>query len=235
MATSNIFAGTVACTSLICNALSPLAVTAGVGTTMTVSGGNGVAGVTGTNGGHGSLLGGDGGTGSAGVGGTGGNANLLGGTAGVGTVTTASGGNVNIAGGAGGVLGTAGETRIQGSSSFVPVSAVWTATSIDFPFFIASRAYRVKSIFARVEVAAGAGLTATIRKSASGTTVAGGTLLHAGNINLNSAGNLNQILTLSVTAADLEIPLGTSIGIDFSAGLGAGSSGSVTVALTPAD
>jgi len=231
MATSNVFAGTVSCTSLVCPALSPLAVTAGAGTAMVVSGGNGVAGATGTNGGAGSLLGGDGGAGTAGNGGNGGNAGLLGGVAGAGG--NANGGNVNLLAGAAAGTGTPGEINAQGSSSFVPVSAVWTAASIDFPFFIASRPYRVKSIIGRVDAAAG-GVTATIKKSASGVSVTAGILLHTGSINLNIAGNLNQILALSAAPADLEIPTGTSIGIDFSAGLGAGSSGCVTVALTPA-
>ena len=108
----------------------------------------------------------------------------------------------------------------------------WIATSIDKVFFNARRAYTVVGLVARVEVAgtdAGA-VTAVVRKAASGTAIASGTALHSGTINLKGTAATNQTLTLSTTAADLEIAVGDSIGIDFTGTL-TGASGLVTVYL----
>lgn len=233
MATSNVFAGTVSCTSLVCPALSPLAVTAGPGTAMVVSGGNGVEGATGTNGGAGSLLGGDGGAGTAGNGGNGGNAGLLGGNAGTGG--NANGGNVNLLAGTATGTGTPGEINAQGSSSFVPVSALWIPTSIDSPFFVATRPYRVKAITARVEVIGtdGGAVTATVKKAASGVAITAGVALHPVAIDLKAGATVNQPLALAAVAATLEIATGTCIGLDFTGVLTA-AVGCVTVSLTPA-
>lgn len=111
----------------------------------------------------------------------------------------------------------------------------WVAASIDSTMFVATRQMRVLGITARVEVAgtdAGA-VTAAIKKAASGTDIAAGTALHSGTINLKGTVDTNQVLTLSTTSTDLDIPAGTAIGIDFT-GVLTTASGCVTVALAPA-
>ena len=110
----------------------------------------------------------------------------------------------------------------------------WIATSVDKVFFVATRKYRVRGITARVTVAgidAGA-VTAQVRKVASATAITGGTLLHTGTINLKGTADTNQVLTLSATAADLEIATGDSIALDF-AGTLTSATGGVTVNLIP--
>ncbi len=110
----------------------------------------------------------------------------------------------------------------------------WLASSVDKVFFVATRAYRVKSIIARVEAAgtdAGA-VTAAVKKAPSGTAIASGTALHSGTINLKGTAATNQTLTLSTTSSDLDIDAGDAIGIDFTGVLTA-ATGAVTVALAP--
>ena len=110
----------------------------------------------------------------------------------------------------------------------------WDAASVDKVIFVATRKYRVGSITARVTVAgtdAGA-VTAQVRKVPSGTALTGGTVLHTGTVNLKGTANTNQVLTLSATAADLEIASGDCIAIDFT-GVLTGATGGVTVNLIP--
>lgn len=121
------------------------------------------------------------------------------------------------------------------SAGYVPVNIEYTASSVDKVAFVATRAYVVKSITARVEVAgtdAGA-VTAVMKKAASGTAIASGTALHSGTFNLKGTAATNQSLTLSTTASDLLIPAGTAIGIDFT-GVLTSATGVVTVMLAPA-
>lgn len=75
-----------------------------------------------------------------------------------------------------------------------------------------------------------AGITGVIKKAPSGTAMASGTALHTGTFDFNGTANTNQVLTLSATATDLDIPAGTRIGWDFSGAL-TNSLGSATVAL----
>ncbi len=132
-----------------------------------------------------------------------------------------------------------GSMGIQGTDldagAFVPLVIEWNASSVDKCALIATRKFRVKAIIARVEVVgtdAGA-VTAAVKKAASGTDIAAGTALHSGTINLKGTVDTNQTLTLSTTDADLEIPSGTAVGIDFTGVLTA-AIGSVTVHLAPA-
>jgi hypothetical protein len=121
----------------------------------------------------------------------------------------------------------------QGSKGFVNVSIEYSASSVDKVSFVAPRRYIVKSIVGRPTVAgtdAGA-VTAVIKKAASGTAITAGTALHSGTYDLK--GTANTIQTLSVTAADNEIPAGTAIGIDFTGTL-TSATGVVTVLLAPA-
>lgn len=121
-----------------------------------------------------------------------------------------------------------------GEGGFEAVEIEWLASSVDKVAFVATRAYVVKAITARVEAAgtdAGA-VTATVKKAASGTAIASGTALHSGTINLKGTAATNQVLTLSTTKSDLEIPSGTAIGIDFT-GVLTSATGVVTVTLAP--
>lgn len=121
-----------------------------------------------------------------------------------------------------------------GEGGFVPINIEWLAASVDKIAFVATRAYTVKAITARVEVAgtdAGA-VTGAIKKAASATAIASGTALHSGTINLKGTAATNQSLTLSTTDTDLDIAAGDAIGIDFTGVLTA-ATGAVTITLAP--
>jgi hypothetical protein len=121
-------------------------------------------------------------------------------------------------------------------SGLLAVTYYWDPNSADDSCFVATgRAWRVVSITARVEVAgtdAGA-VTGVVKKAASGTDIAAGTALHTGTINLKGTVDTNQALSLSATPSDLDIPVGTALGVDFSGVLTA-ARGVVTVLLAPA-
>ena len=204
--------------------------TAGSGGGATVTAGNGGNALVGSSGGSVVLLAGSGGVGSGGTGGTGGAVTVQ---AGAGGATNANGGNVNLIPGAGAGTGRNGEVRVNSSTAgFIPVTFNYYAGAIDTSFFIASRAYRVRSVILRVDVTAGAGITAQIKKAPSGSAINTGTSISTTNFALDGAAFTNQTGTLS-PAADLEIAAGDAIGIDFSGAVAAGAAGSVTVTLAP--
>lgn len=120
-------------------------------------------------------------------------------------------------------------------AGFINVNIEYNASSVDKVSFVANRAYRVKGIRGRVEVAGtdGSAVTAAIKKVASGTAIASGTALHSSTFNLKGTAATNQTLTLSTTDTDLDIPAGTAIGIDFTGTL-TSATGVVTVSLAPA-
>ena len=129
--------------------------------------------------------------------------------------------------------GLQGTDLDQGPIIFV--KSEYTASSVDKVFFVAPRRCIVKSITLRVEAAgtdAGA-VSAVIKRAASGTAIGSGTALHSSSANLKGTAATNQTLTLSTTAADLDIAAGTAIGIDFTGTL-TSATGVVTVALCPA-
>lgn len=66
--------------------------------------------------------------------------------------------------------------------AFIPVSFAWNPSSVDSPFFVAERPYKVQAIRARVEVAGtdASAVTADVVKVASGTALASGTTLLGG-------------------------------------------------------
>lgn len=122
-----------------------------------------------------------------------------------------------------------------GSGEFINKTLVYNSSSVDTPFFVASRSYIVKAIIWRVEVAGtdGSAVTAVVKKAASGTAITSGTALHSSTANLKGTAATNQTLTLSTTATDLQIPAGTCIGVDFTGTLTT-ATGCVTVVLCPA-
>lgn len=126
------------------------------------------------------------------------------------------------------------EGKDLGAGGFIPAQVWYVPSSVDVPFFVADRAYKVTGIRGCVEVAgtdAGA-VTAAIKKAPSATAIASGTALHSGTFNLKGTAATNQVLTLSTTASDLLIEAGDRIGIDFTGTL-TSATGAVTVTLAP--
>ncbi len=119
-------------------------------------------------------------------------------------------------------------------TGFIPVSVMYIATSVDQTFFVADRAYRVKSIIGVPDVAGtnGSAVTATIRKAASGTALTSGTALHSGTFDLKGTVATNKALTLSTTAGVLDLAAGDRLVVDFTGTL-TSAVGAITVALTP--
>jgi hypothetical protein len=130
--------------------------------------------------------------------------------------------------------GASGELRVNSSSAgFIPVAFNYVPSSLNTSFFVASRAYRVKSITWRVDAVgtdAGA-VTALVKKAASGAAISAGTDISSTSFNLKTGANTNQPGTLAA-AADLEIAAGTAIGVSFTGTL-TSATGSVTVTLAP--
>ena len=135
-----------------------------------------------------------------------------------------------IADGGMGLIGGDG----SGDGGFLNVTFPYTATAVDQTIFTADRAFIVKGIRGRVDVAGtGGAATATIRKTASGTAIASGTAVHTGSFNLKGTVNTQQALTLTTLAIDLLIPAGTSLCADFT-GVLTSALGTITVSLAPA-
>lgn len=121
-----------------------------------------------------------------------------------------------------------------GGGGFLPVTINYVATTPDCTFFVADRAYVVKAIRGRVDVAGtGGACTAQIRKTATATAPASGTVLHSGSYNLVGTANANQQLTLSTTASDLLLAVGDALSYDLT-GTATSAVGSITVTLAPA-
>lgn len=158
---------------------------------------------------------------------------LTAGTAGTGN---ADGGNVNLVPTVASGTGTDGEVQINGSTAgFVVVQIPYVATSVDTGWFVAARAYRVKSIILRPLTVAAATATAQIFKAPSATAIAGGTALAAAQ-NLatgdGAVANTNYAATLSVVAGALDIAAGDAIGPAFT-GTMTTKVGVITVTLVP--
>lgn len=110
-----------------------------------------------------------------------------------------------------------------------------TTTVASNTIFVAPRRLIVKSINVRLDVAgtdAGA-VTATIVRAASATAISAGTALHTGTANIKGTANANQALTLAASAATLDIPAGTAIGVNFT-GVMTSAQGAVTISFCPA-
>lgn len=130
-------------------------------------------------------------------------------------------------------LGMVGNAS-TGGEGFVPVTINYTASTPDCTFFVADRAYVVKAIRGRVDVAGtGGACTAQIRKTPTATAPASGTVLHSGSFNLVGTANANQALTLSTTASDLLLAVGDALSYDLT-GTATSAVGSITVHLAPA-
>ncbi len=118
-------------------------------------------------------------------------------------------------------------------SAIVVASFAYEPTVLDSTFFVANRDYRVLGITARVEVAGtGGACTAVIKKAPSATDIAAGTALHSSSFNLVGTVDTNQILSLSTTYTDLDIPAGTAIGFDLT-GTPTSARGVISVYLVP--
>ena len=117
---------------------------------------------------------------------------------------------------------------------WVPVTINYVATTPDCTFFQADRAYVVKAIRGRVDVAGtGGACTVQIRKTPTATAPASGTILHSGTYNIVGTANANQALTLSTTVGDLLLAPGDALSYDVT-GTATSAVGSITVHLSPA-
>jgi len=117
---------------------------------------------------------------------------------------------------------------------WVPVTINYVASTPDCTFFVADRAYVIKAIRGRVDVAGtGGACTAQIRKTATATAPASGTVVHSSTYNLVGTANANQALTLSTTASDLLLAPGDALSYDLT-GTATSAVGSITVHLSPA-
>lgn len=116
----------------------------------------------------------------------------------------------------------------------VKVTMPYTAASTDISHFVADKAYRVKAITHRVDVAgtdAGA-VTGQPVKAASGTAIGSGTALSTAASNLKSTAATNTSVTVHGTSANLDIAAGTCIGLDFTGTMTA-AVGSFQIDLVP--
>lgn len=134
---------------------------------------------------------------------------------------------------------TDGSAGLQGSGGgdgqFVPMEFAYIASSVDSTVFVAQRAYIVKSVTCRPDVAGtdASAVTAVVKIAPSGTAIASGTAVHSGTMNLKGTVATNQAMTLSTTASDLVLAAGSAIGIDFTGVLTA-AVGCISIELTPA-
>lgn len=120
-----------------------------------------------------------------------------------------------------------------GDGGFIPASLPYTATIANGSFFVADRAYVVKAIRGRVDVAGtGGACTAVIRKAPSGTAGTSGTALHSGSYNLVGTANANQVLTLSTTEGALRLAAGDCLFFHLT-GTPTSAVGSLSVTLAP--
>lgn len=144
--------------------------------------------------------------------------------------------SVDITQSADGSLGMVGASTTSTVSGvgFIPVSINYTASTPDCTFFVADRPYVIKAIRGRVDVAGtGGACTAQIRKTATATAPASGTVVHSGSYNLVGTANANQALTLSTTASDLLLAVGDALSYDLT-GTATSAVGNITVHLAPA-
>lgn len=132
-----------------------------------------------------------------------------------------------------GLVGASTTSTVSGVG-FIPVSINYTASTPDCTFFVADRPYVIKAIRGRVDVAGtGGACTAQIRKTATATAPASGTVVHSGSYNLVGTANANQALTLSTTASDLLLAVGDALSYDLT-GTATSAVGNITVHLAPA-
>jgi hypothetical protein len=160
-------------------------------------------------------------------------------TAGAAGTGNADGGNVNLVPTVGTGTGTDGEVQINSSTEgFVIVQIPYLATSIDTGWFVAARAYRVKSIILRPLTVAAATATVQIFKGPSGVAINGlGSVALAAAQDLATGdgvvANTNYAAALvSNVAGALDIAAGDAIGPAFT-GTMTTKVGVITVTLVP--
>jgi hypothetical protein len=100
--------------------------------------------------------------------------------------------------------------------------------------FVATRACRVKAITVRILVQGsdGGAVSAVFRKVGDGVAIGSGVLLNQGSANLKGTVDGNQALTLTATAADLDLAAGDAIAIDVT-GTTTAARGVVTFGIAP--
>jgi hypothetical protein len=129
--------------------------------------------------------------------------------------------------------GTTSTAALTTNDGLAPISFVYNAPDDQY-IAVISRACRVKSISGRPYVLGsdGGGVSAVIKKAASGTAIAAGTVLHTGSYNLKGTADTTQALTLSATPADLELAVGDALALDVT-GVTTAARGTITLFLAP--
>lgn len=240
-ASSDVAPSTGTGTAGLANALAAGAGT--TGTTTTAGGAGGAASLTagagGAKTGTGAAAGGAGGastltagaggaTASSGsdAGGAGGGVTLTagaGGAASAGTGNGGAGGNVNLvpgAGGAsaGGTAGAAGEIQFNGGGcdfAKYGMGGLATPTATNCTFFLATRAYRVKSVSAIWDVAAGGVSTIDVIKDTGTNAIAGGTSILAAALSINTTARTVANPSLAASAATLLLAAGNRLSLKY--------------------
>lgn len=132
------------------------------------------------------------------------------------------------------LVGNIASTSNPPGRGWVTATINYVASTPDCSFFVADRAYVVKAIRGRVDVAGtGGACTVQIRKTATATAPASGTVLHSGSYNIVGTANANQALTLSTTASDLLLAPGDALSYDLT-GTATSAVGTITVTMSPA-
>jgi hypothetical protein len=90
-------------------------------------------------------------------------------------------------------------TAVAAAPTMLASSWLAGANPNNSTIFIASRALTITSLVGVLDVANGAAATVTVVKSASGTALSAGTVIHSGSFNANGTANTNQTLTLTTT------------------------------------
>jgi hypothetical protein len=165
-----------------------------------------------------------------------------GGNAAAGTGNGGAGGNINLVPGsggtsAGGTAGSAGEIQINGISTGIEYGQ-WAQLAGAAPsagsqtFFLASRAYRVKSATCIFSTASTSG-TATVNKDTGTTAPGGGTALLTGTMSLSGTANTLVTGTLISTAATLQLAAGDRLSVTFGGTLTNLAGATIMVGLVP--
>lgn len=141
--------------------------------------------------------------------------------------------SVNLKQNADASAGLQGTDLDDGSIIFVNIPYT-TASPLTLSSSVLPRRCIVKGIQFVTDVASTNAVTFTAYKAPSATALGSGTALHSGTGNLQATAATNQTLTLSTTAATLDVAAGNRVGIVISGALGASGSGVVTIALAPA-
>lgn len=110
------------------------------------------------------------------------------------------------------------------------VDYVYVPSSVDAWIYEATDDVEIIDVRHIVGVTAGAAVTATLRKNASGAPTSGNSVTTTA-LALDATANTTVVKTLTATTADRQLASGQRISLDFSAALGVGATGLIQVEL----